>query len=95
MAAMAGCFVQSWWQGLRTIPFKESLREMCTADYLMREMKQTLSNRQAESKATAEFQGRRWVTRRGIKVDRTACCWLVLRFIDCRIRHPRRRSLLV
>jgi hypothetical protein len=30
----------------------------------------------------AEFSGRRWVTRRGIKVDRSACCWLIRRFID-------------
>lgn len=28
------------------------------------------------------FSGRRWVTRRGIKIDRTACCWLIHRFID-------------
>jgi hypothetical protein len=30
----------------------------------------------------SEFRGRRWVTRRGIKVDRSACCWLIRRFID-------------
>ncbi len=32
--------------------------------------------------ATAEFHGRRWVTRRGIKVDRMASAWLIRRFID-------------
>src|SRR5215469_1948818 len=36
----------------------------------------------AGSAAAAEFKGRRWITRRGIKVDRTACCWLIVRFID-------------
>jgi len=29
-----------------------------------------------------EFHGRRWITRRGIKIDRCACCWLIRRFID-------------
>jgi hypothetical protein len=28
------------------------------------------------------FQGHRWVTREGIKIDRTACCWLIVRFLD-------------
>lgn len=30
----------------------------------------------------AKVEGRRWVTRQGIKIDRTACCWLIRRFID-------------
>jgi hypothetical protein len=36
----------------------------------------------AGSAAAGQFKGRRWITRRGIKVDRTACCWLIVRFID-------------
>ena len=35
----------------------------------------------AESSASV-YKGRKWVTRRGIKVDRTACAWLIKRFID-------------
>jgi hypothetical protein len=29
-----------------------------------------------------QFQGRTWVTRRGVYVDRIACAWLIRRFID-------------
>ena len=32
--------------------------------------------------AQTDLKGRRWVTRRGIKIDRTACCWLIRRMID-------------
>jgi hypothetical protein len=54
---------------------------------LMTEIEQTLrSAQQARADtgqpATAVFDHRRWVTRQGIKIDRTACCWLILRFID-------------
>jgi len=49
---------------------------------LMKEMERGLHRPEAVSVATSGFQGRRWITRRGIKVDRTACCWLILRFID-------------
>jgi hypothetical protein len=30
----------------------------------------------------ADFKGRRWVTRKGVFVDRIACAWLIRRFID-------------
>jgi hypothetical protein len=30
----------------------------------------------------ADFQGRVWVTRAGVKVDRLACAWLIRRFLD-------------
>jgi hypothetical protein len=30
----------------------------------------------------ADFEGRTWVTRTGVKVDRVACAWLIRRFID-------------
>lgn len=41
----------------------------------------------APTKETAEdprllYQGRVWVTRRGVHVDRIACAWLIRRFID-------------
>lgn len=29
-----------------------------------------------------QFRGRTWVTRKGVYVDRIACAWLILRFID-------------
>jgi len=39
--------------------------------------------RQGKSgEAPGDLKGRRWVTRRGIKIDRTACCWLIRRMID-------------
>ena len=34
------------------------------------------------SRPLADFQGRRWATRRNIWVDRVACAWLIRRFID-------------
>ena len=34
----------------------------------------------------ADYQGRRWVTRQNIHVDRIASAWLIKRFID---KHPR------
>jgi hypothetical protein len=48
---------------------------------LMKEM-ETGVHTTAAASAAAEFKGRRWTTRDGIKVDRTACCWLIIRFID-------------
>jgi hypothetical protein len=37
---------------------------------------------QAPAGATSEYQGRTWVTRKGIKVDRIGSAWLIRRFID-------------
>lgn len=34
----------------------------------------------------AEYQGRRWVTRRHLHIDRLACAWLIKRFVDRRAR---------
>lgn len=34
------------------------------------------------SAATSGLQGRTWVTRKGIHIDRLACAWLIRRFID-------------
>jgi hypothetical protein len=36
--------------------------------------------------SAAEFQGRRWVTRRNLHIDRLASAWLIRQFID---KHPR------
>lgn len=33
-------------------------------------------------RASAEFQGRTWATRKNLWVDRLACAWLIRRFID-------------
>jgi hypothetical protein len=49
---------------------------------LMKEMERGVHTMEAGSTVAPEFHGRRWITRRGIKVDRTACCWLISRFID-------------
>lgn len=37
-------------------------------------------------RSIADFQGRRWATRRNIWVDRIACAWLIRRFIDRRAK---------
>lgn len=36
--------------------------------------------------APAQFQGRTWVTRQGVKVDRIASAWLIQRYIDPQAR---------
>jgi hypothetical protein len=35
-----------------------------------------------DSSDLTQFQGRTWVTRKGVYVDRMACAWLIRRFID-------------
>jgi hypothetical protein len=37
---------------------------------------------QASDRATTDFKGRIWITRKGVHVDRIACSWLIRRFID-------------
>jgi hypothetical protein len=37
-----------------------------------------------EKKEASQFQGRTWVTRSDVHVDRLACSWLILKFIDRR-----------
>lgn len=51
---------------------------------LMNEIERTHEDaaQTGESGAPAEYRGRRWVTRRGIKIDRMASAWLIRRFID-------------
>ena len=41
-----------------------------------------IMRRGKSSEAANDLKGHRWVTRRGIKIDRTACCWLIRRMID-------------
>ena len=43
---------------------------------------EAIAHRAQSGEAPNESKGRRWVTRRGIKIDRTACCWLIRRIID-------------
>jgi hypothetical protein len=42
----------------------------------------SMGEAQAVSAAAGEYQGRTWVTRKGIKVDRIGSGWLIRRFID-------------
>ena len=51
-------------------------------DQLEQRLKLGKSGAQSETGFATGFHARRWVTRRGIKIDRTACCWLIRRFID-------------
>lgn len=39
-------------------------------------------SRAPEASNHSQFQGRTWVTRSGVYVDRMACAWLIRRFID-------------
>ncbi len=60
-------------------PGKEELED------LMTKIEHTLHPREpeaAEVPSLADATGRVWVTRRGLKVDRTASAWLIRRFID-------------
>jgi hypothetical protein len=34
------------------------------------------------SRTLKELRGKRWVTRRGVHVDRIACAWLIRKFVD-------------
>jgi hypothetical protein len=51
---------------------------------LMHEIEHAQEQRETPEMASSdtEFSGRRWVTRRGVKVDRIASAWLIRRFID-------------
>jgi hypothetical protein len=62
--------------------FHASGRE--TSSSLLEELRQQLSHEpvvEADTKPET-FQGRTWVTRKGIHVDRMASAWLIRRFID-------------
>lgn len=52
-------------------------------EMLMTEIsKQLNAGAGATSGNTGQYQGRTWVTRKGVKVDRIASAWLIRRFID-------------
>ena len=46
------------------------------------ERSQEVAEQKGADDAAAAYHGRRWITRRGIKVDRMASAWLIRRFID-------------
>jgi hypothetical protein len=48
--------------------------------------KASRGSRKGDILAVQDYQGRRWVTRRNIHIDRLASAWLIKQFID---KHPR------
>jgi hypothetical protein len=48
--------------------------------------KELKSPRKSDTLAVADYQGRRWMTRRNIHIDRLASAWLIKQFVD---KHPR------
>ncbi|MEK7794128.1 MAG: chromate resistance protein ChrB domain-containing protein [Candidatus Hydrogenedentota bacterium] len=55
------------------------------AEMLMDTIQGVLKGGEGEAASTtgaAEYRGRRWVTRPGVKIDRIASAWLIRRFID-------------
>ena len=49
-------------------------------------VKASASSKKCAQLAVEDYQGRRWVTRRNIHIDRLASAWLIKQFID---KHPR------
>ena len=49
-------------------------------------IKSSVSARKRDQLAVEDYQGRRWVTRSNIHIDRLASAWLIKQFID---KHPR------
>lgn len=58
---------------------EEADRILTECDALLRETKDDVP---PEIQNMEDLRGRTWVTRKGIYVDRIACAWLILRFID-------------
>lgn len=58
---------------------EEADRILTECDALLRETKDDVS---PGIQKVENIRGRTWVTRKGIYVDRIACAWLILRFID-------------
>jgi hypothetical protein len=56
--------------------------EVLTAMESIEKRLEGIARRGKSSEAANDVKGHRWVTRRGIKIDRTACCWLIRRMID-------------
>jgi hypothetical protein len=81
-----GAEVERLQRGLEEIAaidfFHASSRE--TASGLLAELRQKLATEPAATAAAEpeKYQGRTWVTRKGIHVDRMASAWLIRRFID-------------
>jgi hypothetical protein len=49
---------------------------------LMQTEQQPAESTPPSSRTLKELRGKRWVTRRGVHVDRIACAWLIRKFID-------------
>jgi hypothetical protein len=56
--------------------------EVLSAMGAMQKRLEGIARREQSGGAPNDLKGRRWVTRRGIKIDRIACCWLIRRMID-------------
>lgn len=48
--------------------------------------KESKTSRKSDTLQVGDYQGRRWMTRRNIHIDRLASAWLIKQFID---KHPR------
>lgn len=66
---------------IRAIDFFESPGRL-EAEAELSDLATRLSPGVDREKANAQLEGRTWVTRRGIQVDRIASAWLIRRFID-------------
>jgi hypothetical protein len=77
--------IRKRYEEIRKIDFFEAPqgREVVT---LMEELDRSLTPGAEQTAAPSEtldaYQGRRWVTRQGVKIDRMASAWLITRFID-------------
>ena len=55
---------------------------LSSAEEELRQEDELLENADPKPSADGPLEGRTWVTRRGVHVDRIACAWLICRFID-------------
>ncbi len=74
---------------VRRIDFFESGRRVAAEEALAKIENRLRKDRKEETrmvKANRELLGKTWVTRPGVKIDRMASAWLILRFIDPKAR---------
>jgi hypothetical protein len=74
---------------VRRIDFFEAAGRAAAEEALARIEVRLRKDRKEETrmvKANQELRGKTWVTRPGIKIDRMASAWLILRFIDPKAR---------
>ena len=60
---------------------ERGVAEMLLAN-LAEQLKGAKTGKQLQAKALQDLTGKTWVTRENVYVDRIACAWLVLRFVD-------------